>query len=294
MGSAVTGTRADLLGSSGVLATAIPSLKTLTLAFATGTCGSENWGGISAANFVSTNINALNAQGVNYIVSTGGAAGTFSCPSASGLATFINRYMTPHLVGIDFDIEGGQASSVQQLVQAVAGVQNQFPNLRFSFTLATWAASDGSYAGINALGDATVKAILAAGLKNYTVDLMVMDYGKAGANVCVLNASGACDMGLSAIQAAKNLQHTYGVPYSKIELTPMIGVNDTSDEIFTIQNVTSMDNFVKANGLAGVHYWSFDRDNPCGGGYASPTCNGLPSTSVLQYTKQFISELGSR
>jgi hypothetical protein len=120
---------------------------------------------------------------------------------------------------------------------------------------------------------------------------MTMDYGSAGPGICVVK-NGSCDMGQSAIQAVTNLQHTYGIPLSKIEITPMIGVNDVSSETFTVADIDTVTNYASANKLAGLHFWSLDRDNPCSGGFASPTCNSVPSTSVLQYTKRFLSNLG--
>jgi hypothetical protein len=195
-------------------------------------------------------------------------------------------------VGIDYDIEGGQSDAqLQALVNNSAAVQATYPNLRFSFTLATLAASDGSYGGLNATGDKVVKMIQASSLKNYTINLMTMDFGSTGPGLCVV-VNGSCDMGQSTIQAVKNLQHTYGIPFSKIEVTPMIGVNDTSSEIFTIADIDKVTTYAEANKLAGVHFWSLDRDTPCSQSTASPTCNSLPSTSVLQYTKRFLSNLG--
>jgi hypothetical protein len=120
---------------------------------------------------------------------------------------------------------------------------------------------------------------------------MVMDFGSASSGVCVVSG-GSCDMGQSAIQAAENLEHTYGVPADQIELTPMIGVNDVSSEIFTLQDVDTLSNYATSHGLAGVHYWSLDRDTPCSGGYASPTCNSLPGSAVLGFTDRFLQDLG--
>ncbi|WP_232443306.1 hypothetical protein [Burkholderia ubonensis] len=47
------------------------------------------------------------------------------------------------------------------------------------------------------------------GLKNYTINLMTMDYGSAGPGNCVV-ANGTCQMGQSAIQAAMNLHDHWG------------------------------------------------------------------------------------
>lgn len=121
---------------------------------------------------------------------------------------------------------------------------------------------------------------------------MVMDYGNSSA-VCVMNpASTNCDMNLSAQQAALNLSSFYKLPLSKIELTPMIGVNDTVTNIVSQADATNIAKWAKANGLAGIHYWSWDRDASYVNEYATTTCsssvNGTPmQTSSLQYLNAF-------
>jgi chitinase len=292
MQSAVEGSAIPVVGSGSVVSNYVSKLPAITLAFATGACGSENWGGVPGASFASENVPQLNSAGLNYVVSTGGEAGTFTCTSASGMESFIARYASPHLVGIDFDIEGGQsASDIQNLVAASAGAQAQYPNIQFSFTIATLGASDGSYGGVNSLGNEVVEALLGSSLKNYVINLMTMDFGGASSSVCVV-VSGSCEMGQSSIQAVKNLEHTYGVPAGKIAVTPMIGLNDNTSETFTTADVDTLTSYAKSNGLAGLHFWSFDRDTPCNDTYASPTCNSVSSTSPLQYTNRFLSDLG--
>ncbi|WNL45724.1 carbohydrate-binding protein [Dyella sp. BiH032] len=290
--AAATGTPIPLVGSGSLYASYVKNLSAVTLAFATGECGSENWGGIPGATFASANISQLSSAGLPYVVSTGGAAGSFTCSSTAGMASFLSRYYTPQMLGVDFDIEAGQTQTqINNLIAAAAYGQSLHPSLRFSFTLATLAASDGSYGGLNATGDLVVKAIKASSLTNYTINLMVMDYGTAGPSICVV-VNGQCDMAQSAIQAAKNLQHTYGIPLSKIELTPMIGMNDNTSEVFTVANTDTVVSYAVSNGLAGLHFWSLDRDTPCSSSWASPTCNSVPSTTPLQYTKRFLSDLG--
>lgn len=294
LGTTVTGSTRPLFGAGGVLASSATGLDAVTLAFATGECGTENWGGVPGATFATANIGALEAAGIDYVVSTGGAAGAFHCSSTAGMRDFIARYDSSRLTGIDFDIEAGQsAAQIRSLVAAAAGAQSTYPDLQFSFTLATLAASDGSYGGVNATGDTTVRAVLASGLKNYTINLMVMDYGQAGPVVCVMSGS-RCDMGASAIQAVRNLQHTYSIPASKIELTPMIGMNDITDEIFTLADVDTMTSFARSEGLAGIHYWSLDRDIRCSSPSAGPSylCHSVYSISTpLAYTNRFLAAL---
>jgi len=292
MQSAVEGSAIPVVGSGSLVSNYVPKLPAITLAFATGACGSETWGGVPPASFAAENVPQLNSAGLNYVVSTGGEAGTFTCTSAAGMDSFIARYSSPHLVGIDFDIEGGQSQSdIQNLVAAAAGAQSQYPKLQFSFTIATLGASDGSYGGVNSLGNEVVQAVLGSSLKNYVINLMTMDFGGASPSVCVV-VSGACEMGQSSIQAVKNLEHTYGVPAGKIAVTPMIGLNDNTSETFTTADVDTLTSYAVSNGLAGLHFWSFDRDTPCNDTYASPTCNSVSGTTPLEYTNRFLSDLG--
>jgi hypothetical protein len=257
---------------------------TLTWAFATGECGSENWGGMAAAQFASTNVPAFTSAGKKYIISTGGAAGSFTCGSDSGFTTFINRYKSANMIGVDFDIESGQTQAViDDLINRVKTAQSSFPGMRFSFTIATFGQNNGTSTkavdmgasspnGLGSMGTLIMQRIAALGLTNYYINLMAMDYG-TGTTACVMNGS-TCDMGQSAIQAAMNLHNYWKVPYNRIELTPMTGQNDVAANVFSTTDAGTMDAWAKANGIAGVHYWSLDRD------------------SGLTYTNKFISDLG--
>jgi chitinase len=264
--------RSSAGGSLLPITSAMPSRnKVLTWAFATGACGSENWGGMSAATFAAINVPAFVAAGKQYIISTGGAAGSFNCGNDADFEIFLRRYDSPNLVGVDFDIEGGQSQAdINNLVARVKAAQARHPNLRFSFTIATLATSQSGSAvavdmggaspnPLGATGIAVMNAIQSVGLSNYLINLMTMDYGSATPYNCVI-ANGACQMGQSAIQAAMDFHGYYKVPYGQIELTPMSGPNDTPGETFTLGDTDTVSAWSKANGIAGLHYWSFDRD----------------------------------
>jgi hypothetical protein len=292
----------DLTGAGG---------KTITLAFAIGECGSENWGGVQGAAMASANVSLLSGAGVDYILSTGGAAGSFTCGSDSGFATFVGRWASPNLIGVDFDIEAGQSQSViNDLISRIKAGHAAFPKLRFSLTLATLANNNGASSAqslgssapdsFNVYGDnvmAAVQSILgfsgsASSWPSYvTVDLMTMDYGSPSSGVCVV-ANSQCQMGESALQAAYNLHDKWGVPFSNIELTPMIGQNDAASEQFTLADADTVASFAIANKLGGVHYWSYDRDVDCAAGSASPTCNSLGSgaAGTHGFMKRFMAD----
>ena len=283
--TAVTGTLSPVL-------TVTPAkLPMITWAFATGECGSENWGGLSAAAVAAANVQTFVNAGKKYVLSTGGAAGSFTCGSDAGFETFVNRYASSSLAGVDFDIEAGQSqATVDNLVARVKASQSKHPGLRWSFTIATEGGNAAQSLG--SAGIMVMASIKSHGLTNYLVNLMTMDYGSAIAANCTLNASGRCDMGKSATQAAINLHNYYGTPYAQIEITPMIGGNDATDEIFSIADIATVTSFVSTNKLAGVHFWSLDRDKDCAPGYASATCNSYGAAGNWGFTNAFISALG--
>src|SRR4029077_17976659 len=98
--------RSAVTGTVQPVTSAMPN-KTLVWAFATGTCDAESWAGITPA-MEATNVQAFVNAGKNYIISTGGPDCPFRLPSWKGLINFINRYNSANLVGVDFDMEGGQ------------------------------------------------------------------------------------------------------------------------------------------------------------------------------------------
>jgi chitinase len=214
----------------------------------------------------------------------------FTCGSDAGFDTFINTYVSANMVGVDFDIEGGQSADIiNNLVARVKAAEAKYPNLRFSFTLQTLGGN--ASPGLNVLGTDVMSAIQSNGLTKYFINLMTMDYGSTGAGNCVV-VNNACEMGQSAVQASELLHSGFGVPYNQIELTPMIGGNDTKGETFTLADVATVSSYALQKGLGGIHYWSFDRDNDCAPGSASSTCNSYGQAGRLGFTTTFLSDLG--
>eukprot|EP01034_Spumella_vulgaris_P039158 gene39158-48364_t len=153
------------------------SKQPLTWAFASGECGEENWGGQPAQAVADANVAAFAAAGTGYIISTGGQGNVFTCGSDEGMERFIKRYESPQLIGIDFDIEAGQTrQQVDSLVQRIVAAQARRPHLRMSFTVATHAASDGSRRSLNEMAESVLESVRGNGLKDYTLNIMVMDY----------------------------------------------------------------------------------------------------------------------
>ncbi len=263
--------------------------QTSIWAFATGECGHERWGDFDTAAFAAARVAAFVREGMDYIVSTGGEAGGFSCSSDQGMRRFVARYDSPRLVGLDFDIERQQTpAQIDALVRHAQAAQRRKPALRLSFTLATHASADGSRRSLNATGEAVLASLRRHALDTAVLNLMVMNYGPADARWCVLSDAAQparCDMGRSALQAARNVHEKYGIPYARIAFTAMPGENDVAGNVFTLEDAALMARGAREQGLAGIHHWSLDRDRPCAAGSprVSPRCHGLPGLAPGQF-----------
>jgi hypothetical protein len=108
---------------------------------------------------------------------------------------------------------------------------------------------------------------------------MTMDYGGADSQ-----------MGQEAINAANGLysqlqqifpSKTSSQLWSMVGLTPMIGQNDTSGEIFSLSDAAKVLSFAESNKLGELSFWAVSRDNgSCAGSTgSSDTCDGLSQSS---------------
>jgi len=104
------------------------------------------------------------------------------------------------------------------------------------------------------------------------VNIMTMDYGAS------VDDNG--QMGADAISAAlatmKQIQFV-GLT-STVGITPLIGVNDVSSEIFSLADAQDVVNFAKGNSdISRLSMWSVARDNGSAPGitYDSPTASGI-------------------
>lgn len=277
----------DLLAS--VSATGV---KDYNLAFVTdgGGC-TPKWGGVTdlASDGVAAQIGALRAKGGDVRVSFGGASGSelaTTCSSADALAAAYGKAVDAYqLTKVDFDIEGGalpDTAANTRRAQAIAKLQQQHPDLNVSFTLPVMPEGL-TQDGVNLLAGAK-----SAGVGIDTVNIMAMDYGPAYSG----------DMGTYAEQAATATQAQVksvlglsdGAAWKTVGVTPMIGVNDVTSEIFKVDDATQLVAFAKAKGLGPLSMWSATRDKQCAGGaknYADATCSSIVQTDSA-FSKAFV------
>jgi hypothetical protein len=231
--------------------------KFYTLAFiinGTGTCN-PTWNGsdsITGSNQGSY-INGLRAIGGDVIVSFGGEGGTEigrSCTSVSSLQAAYQKVINQYsLTWVDFDIENGaenDTASVDRRNKAIAGLEAANASLRVSYTLAV------DRTGLPGAQKNLLSNAKANGARVDVVNIMAMDYGPCYS-----------DMGQAAIDAANatrgNLS-SLGVSAS-VGITPMIGTNDTTCEVFSVANAQQVVAFANANSFVRLlAYWETGAD----------------------------------
>ncbi|MFF8864547.1 cellulose binding domain-containing protein [Streptomyces sp. NPDC015139] len=255
-------------------------VKNYNLAFVTdgGGC-TPKWGGVTelTGDGVAAQIGALRAKGGDVRVSFGGASGSelaTTCSSADALAAAYGKAVDAFkLTKVDFDVEGGalpNTAANTRRAQAIAKLQKQHPGLDVSFTLPVMPEGL-TQDGVNLLADAKSN-----GVETGTVNIMAMDYGPAYSG----------DMGTYAEQAATATQAQVksvlglsdSAAWKTVAVTPMIGVNDVSSEVFTVDDATQLAGFAKSKGLGGLSMWSATRDKQCAGGTkptADATCSSV-------------------
>jgi hypothetical protein len=263
-----------------IAASKASGVKEYNLAFVTsgGSC-TPKWGGVTdlGSDAVAAQIGDLRAAGGDVRVSFGGASGTelaLACSSAGDLASAYQKVIDQFkLTKVDFDIEGGalpDTAANTKRAQAIATLQKNNPKLNVSFTLPVMPE------GLTSDGVNFLKNAKANGVTTDLVNVMAMDYG----------ASYSGDMGTYAEQAATATQAQIktalglsdAAAWKAVAVTPMIGVNDVSTEVFKVDDATQLVNFAKSKGLGGLSMWSATRDKQCAGGAknsADPTCSSI-------------------
>ncbi|MER6226927.1 cellulose binding domain-containing protein [Streptomyces sp900105755] len=268
-------------------------VKNYNLAFVTdgGGC-TPKWGGVTdlASDGVASQIGALRAKGGDVRVSFGGASGSelaTTCSSADALAAAYGKVVDAYsLTKVDFDVEGGalpNTTANTNRAKAIAKLQAAHPNLDVSFTLPVMPEGL-TQDGVNLLSNAK-----ANGVRISAVNIMAMDYG----------ASYNGDMGTYATQAATATQAQIksvlglsdSAAWKAVAVTPMIGVNDVSSEIFKVDDATQLVDFAKSKGIGWLSMWSATRDQQCAGGAkstADATCSSITQDKYA-FSKAFAS-----
>jgi len=233
-----------------------------------------------SAGFEQSDIASLRAIGGDVKPSFGGEAGTELAQSCTDVPSLTAAYQSAitayNLTQIDFDIEGSAVAdpaSIDRRSQAVAALQRTAAaagkTLNVTLTLPilpSGLTSDGLY---------VVESAVKYGAEITLVNGMAMDFGDIEAP----NPGG--QMGTYAIDTAKSLyiqltplypSLTSAQVWNMIGVTPMIGQNDNSSEVFYQADMRQLLAFAQQQHLGELAFWDVTRDgNACTGSLSKCT-----------------------
>lgn len=279
-------------------------VKGLHLAFITASGGCNGtWNGYpvtsDANGYGVAVLKQLRQQGTNITVALGGANGTYleqACTNVNDLLSVYKTIMTAYQpTTLDFDIENamqGNNAQLDMMMQALVQLKQQYPNLRLSFTLPVMPDGLVSGWGLNVLQRAKN-----AGLSDYLVNVMAMDYGSSFTAETMGNY--AIDAATATFNQLKTLypSQSDAVLWQRVGVTPMIGLNDTMPLNFTLADVQTLSQFANSKQLGLLSFWSINRDHSCVNANTSITCSSSdPKTKAAnqtvdyQYSKGFLGQ----
>lgn len=242
------------------------NVRSFTLGFVTSYGCKASWFGAydPRTGWQRDEIDKLRAAGGDVKISFGGASGielAYYCTTPTTLANEYDAVVKAYsLKYADFDIEGAATAdptTIQRRSQALKILQDRNPGLKISLTLPVLPS------GLTPDGLNVVQQARNAGVNLDLVNVMAMDYYQ-----------GPADQGAKAIAAARATQaqvkSIYGLSdaaaWKKVGVTPMLGVNDSQNEIFYQKDARALVSFATSVHLGMLSFWEQGRDaNACNG-----------------------------
>ena len=259
--------------------------KYFTMAFIVAGSGCQaNWGGYytMAQNFEVNDVAALRAQGGDVIVSFGGATGTELALACSTVATLQAQYQAVideyNLTRIDFDIEGSaftDTASIDLRNKAIAALQAAAASA--GRTLVVQYTIPVLPTGLTAPGLSLLQNALTNGVNIGIVNVMAMDYGSYyDPNQMGAYAVEAMNATISQLGTLYGAAKTDTQVRSMIGVTPEIGLNDISPEVFTLSDASTLVSAAQSGSIGMLTFWSTGRDQQCPGTpVITGTCSGI-------------------
>ncbi|MFZ4434203.1 MAG: chitinase, partial [Microthrixaceae bacterium] len=245
--------------------------------------------GAATAFDLDRRIARLRSAGGEPVVSFGGLTNdelALRCSTPDKLADaygkVVSRY---HLSTIDIDVEGAALADDQANLRRGAALTTlQKKAAKNGQPLAVWLTVPVGVDGMTEAGQKLVSTTIAAGVDLAGVNGMVMDYGAgrpAGTSMAQANEQAllALHRQLSNAYQTSGTTLTSSQVWAKVGATPMIGQNDTKDDVFTLGDARSLLAFARVHGMGRLSMWSANRDAQCGkqieDAAVSNTCSSL-------------------
>ena len=267
-----------------------------------------SWGGAYTMSSASANldldrrIERLKQQGGSVAVSFGGLNNNelaVKCTDPTSLEAAYRSVVEHYNIStIDLDLEKtGLTDGAANSRRAIAIAKLQTQRRAAGKKLAVWVTLPVAPQGLSEDGTNAVGQLLSKGVDLAGVNVMTMDYGSSlTAGQTMQSASES-----ALIQTARQLGILYqraGMPissaviWSKIGLTPMIGQNDSSDEVFTLADAQAVNQFARSHHMGRSSMWSANRDLACGGNYVDVKVVSDSCSGVVQSKQAFATALG--
>ena len=240
-------------------------VKSYTLAFVTSAGCKASWFNAfdPRSKQFGDQISALRAAGGHVKVSFGGATGIELAQACTDVRALQAEYQAVvsayNLKFIDLDIEGAAVADPTTIARrstALAALQRANPGLKISLTLPVLPE------GLTNDGLNVVKSAKNAGVAVDLVNIMAMDYGRAGQDYG--------DLAIQAVKSTKDqIKSIYGntdaAAFKMVGVTPMLGKNDDNGT-FSQNDARDLVAFANANHVGSMGFWEANRDrNACNG-----------------------------
>jgi len=239
-------------------------VKSVRLAFITEQGGTLSWAG-NALNYAESVVQGLQVEGIDITVSLGGVQGTFPGEHDhtvdevyQKLKSVADAYPGARFC---FDIESpalcplaptaNSAPVLRRIMQAFAKLQKE---MHIPLILTLPVLPDGLTGG----GEDVVRAAIESHL-DFKVNVMAMDYGPSFVQKSMaLYAEDAANNTAAFLEKVMHISHADAL--KKVELTPMIGHNDTRPLNFTLADAEALHTWAHKHGVT-LSMWSLTRDH---------------------------------
>jgi chitodextrinase len=249
---------------------------------------------VMSDNFLADDIAALRSQGGDVVASFGGAAGTELALACSTVAALQAQYQsvidTYGFTRLDFDIEGsalGNTAANDRRAKAIIGLRAPAAaagrGLTVQFTLPVLPS------GLTQDGLGLLQNAIDNGVDIGVVNVMAMDYGRSyDPNRMGQYAVDAMTATVDQLKTLFGSARTDDELSAMVGVTPMIGLNDVSPEVFTLDDADHLVRVARSSGTGFLGFWSATRDQRCPRRQVvSPTCSGIVQ-APWDFTKRFM------
>ena len=254
---------------------AASGIKTFTLAFVVSGNGCiAAWGGtapVSTDAAIADGIAQIRKAGSDVLIAFGGYDGlelAQTCTDVPSLQAAYQSVIDKYRVNIiDLDVEHTaieEPVSIDRRSQALKALAVANPTVQINYTLPA------TPAGLTDLSVNVIKSAVKYETPVAVVNLMAMDYGShvptgaMGPNAVAAASAALCQLKSLGLNA-------------RVGITPMIGVNDSAGEVFTLDDAQVVLNYALANSksIALLSFWSVGRDNGGCSGTVVHNCSGI-------------------